>query len=160
MLNLTNYSLSARSDDLGLKLVDSYWFIGRLIKSRPVWSVKLDWFFSVRMAELGSTFFSDRPKSIAWVKIDQFHTSAFERCDGFKVLILIRVGRMRILDVFNVAHSFTEFALGYVVCLTFAAWNVLNLVKFEINLLVTNFVTVGTLCGEVPVFFWREVNLS
>lgn len=67
---------------------------------------------------------------------------------------------MRILDVFNVAHSFTEFALGNVVCLTFAAWNVLNLVKFEINLLVTSFVTVGTLCGEIPVFFRREVNLS
>jgi hypothetical protein len=112
------------------------------------------------MTELGSTFFTDRPKSIAWEKIDQFQTSAFEGCNGFKVLILIRVGRMRILDVFNVAHSFTEFALCNIVCLTFAARNVLNLVKFEVNLLVASFVTVGTLCGEVPVFFRREVNLS
>jgi hypothetical protein len=67
---------------------------------------------------------------------------------------------VRVLYVLNVAYSFTELALGYVVGLAFASLDILDLSQFKVNLLVTSFVAVSAFCDEIPVFIWRKSYLT
>ena len=149
------YSLSVWSDKLRLKLVNTHWFICLFIKTCPVGSVELDRLFAVGMTELGAAFFAYRSETVARIEVNELHAPALKGGYRLEILILVGIGCDWILNVFDVAYSFTEFALGDEVCLAFAARNVLKLGQFEVDLLITDFVAVSAFGGKVPVLVGR-----
>lgn len=79
------------------------------------------------MTEFSATFFPDCSETVTWIEVYEFNASALKRSYCLELLVLVGVGRYWILNVLNVATSFTEFALGDEVCLAFASGDILYL---------------------------------
>lgn len=112
------------------------------------------------MAEFSATFFANRSEAVTRVEVNKLQSTALEGGYSLKLVVFVGVCCQGVLKVLYVAHSFTELALGDVVCLAFAAWNILYFYKLEVDFLIACFVAMSALSSEVPIFVSRQRNLS
>ena len=112
------------------------------------------------MTEFSTALFTNRSKTVTRVEVNKLQSTALEGGYSLKLVVFVGIYCQGVLKVLYVAHSFTELALGDVVCLAFAARDVLYFYKLKVDFLIACFVAVSALSCEVPIFVSRQRNFS